>query len=269
MSQGQVVLIFNCTKAAAEFFSCTRKGKIISPIEPAPKTTIAESMAETNGRLYWQWLVHVIKVKGKNVLVAMDCQTRFCITLSSLTKGDDVSFLNNFEHHLSVHIHELMTSVDANSQAIDTSLEHYRQQHDNCTFYLRGERSVQKHINDVAWHFRRWTDDRGQVPTGVDLIGIDAFANQLLRQNKADKTSFYPQREFLYAWLLHYGKHNTAQADACIAILKAKERADFNARCELSHLGSDHSPEPTEPSGLTGNFPEHDNVISLDAYRNK
>ncbi len=257
------MLIFNCTKAAADFFSTIKKGEKISPLEPAPKQTIAES----NDELQWQWLVHTIKVKGKNVLVAMDYQTRFSITLSALKKGDDSSFLNSLEHHLTVHIHEMMTSINADSQAIDTSLERYRHQHNSRAFYQRGDRSVQAHINDVAWYFRRWADDSGNVPTGVDLIGLDVFANQLLRQRKADKTYFYPQREFLHAWLRHYGEYSTAQANACIDSLNAKERADFAAR------HPDLIP-PTKHTDASLSSDDHtdlsnNNVISLDAYRNK
>ena len=260
------MLIFNCTKAAADFFSTTKKGKKISPIEPTHHKTIADSMAESNEPLQWQWLVHAIKVKGKNVLVAMDYQTRFSITLPALKKGDDTSFLNNFEHHLTVHIHEMMTSINTDSQAIDTSLERYRHQHHSRVFYQRGDRSVQAHINDVAWHFRRWADDSGNVPTGVDLIGHDVFANQLLRQRKAEKTYFSPQREFLHAWLRHYGEYNTAQADVCIDSLQAKERADFAAR----HPDLIRPKEPTEPSCLTGAHTAlSNNVIALDAYRKK
>jgi len=274
------MLILNCTKAAADFFSTTKKGKKTSPIEPAPHKTIPESIAESttepNAPLQWQWLVHAIKVKGKNVLVAMDYQTRFSITLSGLKKGDDTSFLNTFEHHLTVHVHEMMSAVNADLQAIETSLENYRHQQNSCAFYLRGDRSVQAHINDVAWHFRRWADDLGEVPSDVDLIGLDVFANQLMRQRKTEKAYFYPQHEFLHAWLKNYGEHTTAQADACIDSLKAKERADFAARHpELSLTESDHSEAarpsgPTEASCLTNNHAAlGDNVISLDAYRKK
>ena len=264
------MLILNCTKAAADFFSTTKKGKKISPIEPAPKQSIAESigesMGESNDPHQWQWLVHAIKVKGKNVLVAMDYQTRFSITLSALKKGDEMAFLNNLEHHLTVHVHEMMSAINADSQAIDASLEHYRQQHNSCAFYLRGDRSVQAHINDVAWHFRRWADDAGDVPTEVDLIGQDVFANQLLRKRKAEKDYFTPQREFLHAWLTHYGEYSTARADESINRLKAKERADFAARHPGLNLQTGHR----EPS-LSSDAPAEpgNNVIALDAYRNK
>jgi len=282
------MLILNCTKAAADFFSTTQKGKKISPIEPAPHKTIAESveesvaelisepMAKPTAPLQWQWLVHAIKVKGKNVLVMMDYHSRFSITLSALKKGDDMAFLNNFEHHLIVHVHEIMTAINIDSQAIDASLERFRHQHNSCAFYLRGDGSVQSHINDVACRFRDQTDELGYVPTEVELIDHDAFVNQLLRKRKTDKDYFFPQHEFLRAWLRDYGEYSAAQVDECIEQLNAKERAEFAARhpglvqaCENKNtpLSSD---DPIQPQTQTKTHKALDNnVIALDAYRKK
>ncbi len=264
------MLILNCTKAAADFFSRTIKGKKISPLEAAPKQTIAESItdsvATTNAPRQWQWLVHAIKVKGKNVLVVMDYQSRFSITLSALKKGNDACFLNSFEHHLTVHVYEMMAAINADSKAIDSSLERYRHQHNSSAFYLRGDRSVQAHINDVVWHFRSWADDRGAVPTKVDLIGQDFFVNQLLRKRKAEKDYFTPQNEFLHAWLTHYGEYSMAQADESIANLKAKERADFAAK-HPDLFPSRELQNTSVPSDADTGF--GNNVISLDAYRKK
>jgi len=254
------MLIFNCTKAAADFFSTTQKGKKISSLEPAPEQTIAE----TNDPQQWQWLVHAVKVKGKHVLVVMDYQTRFSITLSALKKGDDVAFTTAFEHNLLVHIYEMMRSVDADLQGIGTSIERYGHHHQNCIFYLRGDRSVQAHINDVLWHFRNGVDNRGGILTGADLIALDTYVNQIMRKRKGEKDYFYPQREWLHAWLRHYGGHTTAQADACIDELKAKERADFAAR-HPGLIPPNREMESTVPSAE----PDLSNVISIDAYRKK
>lgn len=256
------MLILNCTKAAADFFNSTKKGKKTSVLEPVPKQTIAE----LNDHRQWQWLVHAIKVKGKNVLVAMDPQTRFSITLSALKKGDDSSFMNNFDNHLTVHAHEMMSAINADCQAINGSLERYRHQHGRSAFYLRGDRSVQAHINDVVWHFRRWVDDYGDVPTEVDLIGFDVFVNQLLRKRQSEKDYFTPQHEFLHGWLKHYGEYSTVQADRCIESVKKNERADFQAR----------HPDLVPPTELTHtqltselHIDLSNNVVALDDYRKK
>jgi hypothetical protein len=259
--QGQTVLIFNCTKAAAEFFSATRKGKKITPVEVAPEKIIPES---NDGQ--WQWLVHVVNVRGKKVVVMMEHQTRFSITLSGLKKGNEADFLNAFELHLSVNMDIMMSAVNAESQAFEGSVERYREQHTSRAFYLRGDRSVQSHINDVVWHFRNAADSQGEVPAEADLIEFDIFSNELLRQRKAAKTYFYPQREFSHAWLRHYAQYSTTQADACIDHLKAKARADFAAR----HPALISPTEHTDASLSSGAPTVHrNNIIQLDAYRKK
>ena len=101
------MLVFNCTRAAAEFFTVTRKGAKISPVAPAPEKTIADSLqVSTTGAAalaktvdsqvqdgkQWHWLVHAIKVKRKNVLILMDYESRFAMTFTGLKKGDDIPF---------------------------------------------------------------------------------------------------------------------------------------------------------------------------------
>ena len=101
------MLVFNCTKAAAEFFSVKRQGKKQTCIEPAPHKTIAESVekpvfpdgfeAQENGGFQWQWIVHCVSIKRKKYLLVMDYHSRFCITLLAGKKGDQYAFLNTFE----------------------------------------------------------------------------------------------------------------------------------------------------------------------------
>ena len=40
------MLVFNCTKAAVDFFTVTRKGEKVSDLEPAPHKSIAERSEE-------------------------------------------------------------------------------------------------------------------------------------------------------------------------------------------------------------------------------
>ncbi len=283
------MFILNCTKAAADFFSTTKKGKKTSPLEPTPKQSISESISQSitdaqataNTPPQWHWLVHAIKVKGKNVLIAMDCQTRFSITLYNLKKADDGTFLTTLEQHLTVHVHEQMVSVGADSQAIDDSMARYFQQHTRRALYLRGDRSLQAHINDVAWHFKCWADDLDSMPQAVDLIGHDTFVNQLLRKRLAEKDYFYPQREFLRSWLKHYAVYTAAQADHCIDILEAKDRAEFaashpnlvtpNLVTPNSLLNASSQIDNSLPAltAQTSDTELASNVISLDAYRKK
>ncbi|MBX9703083.1 MAG: hypothetical protein K2X39_02910, partial [Silvanigrellaceae bacterium] len=89
------MLIFNCTKAAADFFTTTRKGKKISPLSPAPKIGLSEEPI-LHDHHRWHWMVHVTKFGHKNVLLAMDTESRFCMIFWGLRKGNIQNFLEQF-----------------------------------------------------------------------------------------------------------------------------------------------------------------------------
>ena len=69
------MLIFNCTKAAADFFTTTRKGNKISPMSPTPKIGLAEEPI-IHDHQRWHWMVHIAKFGHKNVLLAIDTRAR-------------------------------------------------------------------------------------------------------------------------------------------------------------------------------------------------
>lgn len=270
------MLILNCTKAAAEFFTKTVKGQKISPMEAPPEKSICADLVSAKAPNEWQLLVHAVKVKAKNVLVVMDMHTRFSITLTGVKKGDDAGFLTMLEHHLIVHVDELMTKVDATPSAIEASLHKYEQIHSSRAFYLRGDRSVQATINDVIWHFRQHAQDIGKVPTGVDLISQDVFANQLLRTHKDKKHYFNPHHAFLHYWLVHYAGYSKFEAMAAEAKLKLQENLAFATRHpelvpELSENRPASSTSKTPPTEFLykNDASLESNVVSLDDYRRK
>ncbi|MFT5597244.1 MAG: hypothetical protein ACI9V8_000133 [Urechidicola sp.] len=160
----------------------------------------------------------------------------------------------------------MMAAVNADEQAVDTSLEDYRNQNNSCAFYLRGDRSMEAHINDVAWHSCRWAGEMGEIPTEIDLISFDVNANQLLRKRKAEKDYFIPHHEFLNESSTDYGEYSTAQADTGIESLKAKKRVNFSAK-NLGLIPSSKSKDATLPSDAHAGF--GNNVIDLDSYRKK
>ncbi|MCK5893629.1 MAG: hypothetical protein KAG53_04295 [Endozoicomonadaceae bacterium] len=267
------MLIINCTKAAVDFFTVSRKAKKVTVVEAAPQQTLTQSMAEQAEfqNAQWQWLVHAIKVGGKHVLITMDCQSRFSITLTGIKKGDHAEFLNALEHHLIVHIYEIMTNAEVSEQAVEASVANYQKQHSNHTFYQRSDLSTQAHINDVAWHFRRASDKQGHVLTGVDLIEQDVFINQLIRKRGKIKNYFFPYREFLRLWLVRFSGHTVNEADIRIAQLQAKEPAEFAE--QHPELIASHSLPPTVSTKNTASNTatppsnKNNNVIVLDDYR--
>ncbi|GAA3529790.1 DUF6933 domain-containing protein [Zobellella aerophila] len=99
------MLIFNCTKAAAQLFSCIRKGVNRSPVEAPPGPLFAEDhrrLTNHHGQQphLSQWLVHAIKVQGQNCLIAMELNSRYCMTFTGLRKGDSETFVSLFIERL-------------------------------------------------------------------------------------------------------------------------------------------------------------------------
>lgn len=204
------MLVFNCTKAAAEFFTVTRQGKKCSDLEPAPHKTIAESVEtpvfpedidpQENGRFQWQWVVHCVSIKRKKYLMVMDYQSRFCITLLAGKKGDIYDFLNTFEPMLKACFHSAASEQGTDETEIAHCLDHYDREVKSCAFHARSDRSVQAHLNDVLWHLERHCYEDGMLLDDVDLLGFNLFANQFPRNSKHKKSSFFPNEELVMQW---------------------------------------------------------------------
>jgi len=253
------MLIFNCSKKAAEFFTTSKKGTKSSPIEPTTYKTIAEEIGcPLNPTKQWNWIVHAIKINRKNVLIVMDYQTRYSITLTGLKKGDWIGFLNMFEHHLNVNVHEVLSLIPATVPLIDKSLSRYFRQHTTTHFYQRGDRSTQSHINDVAWHFEDSVYQSGYLFEEVELIGFDLSINHRLRKHKGAKDYFFPQHEFLKYWLAQYALLSQTQIERHFDDLNKKEGAEF--RESINRFRAMQEP-PSQDHEY-----DNDNVVSIDAF---
>ena len=218
------MLVFNCSKTATEFFTCSRKGKKISAIKPAPNKTIAESVQSarimrllTNNEVdknqlvsqetdirQWHWLVHAIKVKRKNILIVMDYESRFAMTFTGLKKGDEQAFLTLFKAHLKLHINEILPQLITDLNVIENSFAQFANHHTGYVFHQRGDRSVQSHINDVVWHIEMTAIETGDLPIGYNLICFDRYINETLRTRNGDNDYFYPRQAFLHQWVRQY-----------------------------------------------------------------
>lgn len=89
------MLIFNCTKAASDFFTTIRKGNKLSLMSPTPQRELAEEPVLHNHQ-QWHWMVHVKKFGHRNVLLAMDTDSRFCMIFGDQKRETFNISLNNF-----------------------------------------------------------------------------------------------------------------------------------------------------------------------------
>ncbi|MDO6527861.1 DUF6933 domain-containing protein [Motilimonas sp. 1_MG-2023] len=204
------MLVFNCTKAAAEFFTVTRQGKKVSSLETAPHKTIAESIeqvvfpegvdANKKGGFQWHWVLHCVSIKRKKYLMAMDYKTRACIAVLAGKKGDIYQFLNAFDPMLKAYFHSLAHEHGVDTGEIESCIAHYDREVNDCAFHPRGDRSVQAHINDVYWHLERHCYEDGMLLEDLDLLGFNIFASQFSRNSKYKKGFFTPNEEFVREW---------------------------------------------------------------------
>ncbi|OBT17021.1 hypothetical protein A9264_09850 [Vibrio sp. UCD-FRSSP16_10] len=206
------MLVFNCTKAAVEFFTVKRQGKKISDLEPAPHKTILESIetatfpdsvnTDKNNNFQWHWVLHCVSIKRKKYLMAMDYQSRFCITVLAGKKGDIDQFLNTFEPMLKTCFHTLANNSGVDTVEIDNCIDHYNKEVINCAFHPRSDRSVQTHLNDVHWHLEHHCYEDGMLLDDNDLLGFNLFSGQFPRTSKYKKEYFYPNEELVSQWQL-------------------------------------------------------------------
>ena len=266
------MLIFNCSKSAAEFFTCIRNNMKSSPLEIAENKKIEEDsktifLPDGGASAPYHWQVHAVKVNRKNCLVAMDIQTRYSITIANLKKGDAEGFVKSF-------IDRLVTNMLRQGKELRVMDEHdfepmlkeFTEQHSGFRFYQRSDRSVQAHINDVVWHFRNQVESSGFPKSETEAARFDRFANELLRKTKLSDDYFTPSDEMTISWLSRYFGVTEETILAVrktmkeLAISKFDDLFDNSQRALKSDTTS-HKNKSTENT----TFP--DNVVSLAAYR--
>lgn len=257
------MLIFNCTKAAVDLFTATRKGKKISPLSPAPKTGLTEeSVLHDHQR--WHWMVHATKFGHKNVLLVIDTDSRFSMIFWGLKKGNIQNFLEQFHDRFSLHITAVINMGEQNESILQTSMKTFLDNHNEYAFVQRGDRSVQGHINDVFMNLpyeqHRWEDD---VPTEEELFLSDWRHNDTPRKRKQDKDYRFPTQELFHTWLSRYAYLDKQTIEHSINKYHQTNRQlwnfPFDINFDLDDLNCDEiAAEIAEP------FP--DNVFSLKDY---
>ncbi|HAT6979531.1 TPA: hypothetical protein F8R96_16355 [Legionella pneumophila] len=198
------MLIFNCTKAASDFFTAIRKGNKLSPMSPTPKCELSEELV-LHDHQQWHWMVHVKKFGHRNVILAMDTDSRFCMLFWGLKKGNIQKFLEQFHNRFSLHIIAFINMGGQDETLLNASMELFLKNHHEYAFVPRGDRSVQAHINDALMNLQyeqyRWEDD---IPTEEELFISDLRHNDTPRKRKQDKDYIFPTEILFSTWLSHY-----------------------------------------------------------------
>ncbi len=212
------MIVFNCTKAAADFFTVTRSGEKLTCLTPAPDKAIAESIEKdlshvsfsydddlkrTEG-FQWQWVVHCVSVKRKKYFLVMDFDTRYCLAFAAGRKGDEIHFLSQFEEQLKANF-RYFVDVNQSSQELASELiDTYDRYTQSVAFHQRNDRSVQAHLNEVAWHFEGLCSEVGMLSDRMDFLRFSVTAGNIPRKKKGDQSYFYAKDNFYQFWFDHF-----------------------------------------------------------------
>ncbi|WP_068714474.1 DUF6933 domain-containing protein [Vibrio tritonius] len=254
------MLIFNCTKAAADFFTVTRQGKKQSPIQK-PTT---ESVFDEGDALHPQnqWVVHVKNILRKNALVVMHVPTRYAMVFSDIKKGDWQTFvpmvLERLFNNMSLVDEEFGFGTE---DQLHLMLESFLHQHSDFQFHQRSDRSVTAHINDVFWHLENQAYDIGCLPNNEEEgASFDSWSNNQLRGTKQKKDSFFPEEEMFIDWMTQYGHVDTTRIAAIRDQFAAMRRMSFgrfdSEEIEDTPLNEQHIPDEIP-----------DNVVDLFKFK--
>ena len=205
------MLIFNCSRAFAGFIEPKAKAGTSPVVVPPPSADLAsdaELLRDHSGERVahiQQWVVHLVRVRRQPCVIAMEAQTRYAMLFTGLRKGDVAGFINRLVERLA---NEMAFAAGDTGMASDLEvlMAEFLAQHGEFRFFQRPERSVQAHLNDVAWQLKEQVTTADDLPQGHEQCAVfDAFANRLLRSTRDKKDYFVPAEEMLVDWLSRYG----------------------------------------------------------------
>ena len=112
--------------------------------------------------------------------------------------------------HLKANFHCIADEQRIDSVEVSSCIDVYDSLVNTCAFYQRGDRSVQGHIKEVAWHLERQCYEEGMLSDDIDCLGFNLFTGQTPRMIKGNKDYIFPTKEFLSYWLNRFSTENRA-----------------------------------------------------------
>jgi len=145
-----------------------------------------------------QWYAHRVNVLHRKCIIAMELKSRYCMVFCGLTKSEFKRFPETFADRLWREAISLCQLDDEQSVKLATLVKITT----DTQYYQTGaDRSVQAHINDVAWHLKSMANEIGYLPESPeDAFGFGIKMNELLRKRKGDKDYFRPVEVFRNFW---------------------------------------------------------------------
>jgi uncharacterized protein len=264
------MLIFNCTQAAQDFFTVTKKGEKRSIVTAPPSKTMeddAQHLQREDGATVrpFQWVLHSVSLRRKNCLIAMEVNTRFCVVITALKKAEQGSYAERFMVALTAQV-----SAYGQSHGIwnaEEALESVKQAFTDMTepkFFRRSDRSVQAHVNDVARYLEALVaDDPSSLGDDTLNMYCNQYANTTLRKSRRafpDREYIVPVEEMFVYWQQRYQQASPERVLEIRQQLAASEERQHQLLLEM-----DNANEPSEDNEVDSG----DALVFLDTMLEK
>ncbi|MDF0604978.1 hypothetical protein HZU77_004840 [Neisseriaceae bacterium TC5R-5] len=197
-------MLFSCSKVAASALSSRRQGQSHSWVNSAPAASFSD---------HWEWQLHVIKLARSNVFIAMEQESRFALIFGGIKKGDAVTLLKQLYQRVANHFIWLNDRAAWLSESeAQLAVGRFLQQNRYFDFVLANDRSVQAHINDVAWQLELVAEQAGRLPQDDDEeVDFEERVNSLLRSVRGGDY-FLPDEAFFNLFLRRYASVSAAES---------------------------------------------------------
>ena len=129
----------------------------------------------------------------------MEWQSRYSMVFAGLTKAEFQNFPKTCADRLWREVVSICQLDDVQSQKMAELVEMVAAEQ---SYQSGSDRSVQAHINDVAWHLGCEANEAGYLPEKPEeAFGFGIKMNEWLRKRKGDKDYFVPVEIFRDCWL--------------------------------------------------------------------
>lgn len=197
------MLVFNCTKAAADFLS-PRKSKDTAPlIQPAPKFGIDE--IGTAKSPISQWLIQHSVELDRDILYVCHVQHRFTMVFTEVEQGDWLSFMQSFWERLVNHLCWLVEDMELDLHTTPQDwLNNIRKAHSNnsCSnkdkplFCKRYNPSVGASVTRFRTRFEQALYEIGCLPDNEGAGTFEVDENACIQFSNSKGGEFFPANEF-------------------------------------------------------------------------
>lgn len=201
------MLIFNCTKAFAQFIEPALPAHNVPIVGEAPTQRPDDDLPhliDEDGktpRHLMQWQVDLTYIKEKPCAITMDIDTRYAMVFTNLGKGNVPNFLNTFAERL---VNQMVFSAQSVSLLADFDelWKRFLATHARFQFFLRSDRSTLKHLKDAEKMFEYETASTTFWPeTHEECAVFDTSLNLTPRKSRKRRTPFIPETEMLCLWM--------------------------------------------------------------------